>query len=101
MENQVKKKPNVILYTLAMSFIFLFITQFIIYGYAGEIVYTAISEYPQGSLVISEAILAIMVLIVMLLFKNSYVFTQKKEPLKTGLFYGMFYIIGIVIFTLL
>ena len=37
----------------------------------------------------------------MLLFKNSYVFTQKREPLKTGLFYGLFYIIGSVIFMLL
>lgn len=101
MENQGKKKTNVFLYTIVMLLIFLFITEFVIYGYGGELLYLAISKYPQGSLVISEAILATMVLVVMLLFKNSYVFTQKNEPIKTGLFYGLFYIIGIVLFTLM
>jgi len=42
-----------------------------------------------------------MVLIVMLLFKNSYVFTEKKENLGTGLFYGLFYLIGSVLFILI
>ncbi len=96
-----KKKPNIVLYTLLMTFVFVFITEGIIYGYGGNLVFNAIVNYPQGGLVISEAVLAIMVLIVMLLFKNSYVFTQKKESLKTGLFYGLFYLIGASFFLLL
>ena len=86
-----KKRMNIVLYTLIMLAKFLFVTEFIIYGYGGSLLYDSISNYPQGKLVISETILAVMVLIVMLLFKNSYVFTQKKESLKTGLFYGLFF----------
>jgi len=100
MNKKEKKKPNIILYTLLMLFVFIFITQGIIWGYGGYIVYDAITNYPMGDLVISEVVLAIMVLVVMLLFKNSYVFTQKKEPLKTGLFYGLFFLIGSGLFML-
>lgn len=101
MEQKKKKKINIVLYTLLMLIVFIFITNIIIWGYGGNLLFEAITSYPQGNLVISEAVLSIMVLIVMLLFKNSYVFTQKKEPFKTGIFYGLFYIIGIVIFLLL
>ncbi len=96
-----KKKPNIILYTILMCIIFLFITEGIIWGYGGRLIYSAIATLPQGHLVISEAVLAVMVLIVMLIFKNSYVFTQKKEKLSTSLFYGLFDIICACIFTLL
>lgn len=96
-----KKKMNIILFTLIMLAIFLFVTEIIIYGYGGSTIYQAVTSYPQGKLVISETILAVMVLIVMLLFKNFYVFTQKKESIKTGLFYGLFYLIGSVLFMLL
>jgi len=101
MGKKVKKKTNIVWYTLFMLFVFVFITEVVIYGYGGNLVFDAIVNYPQGNLVISEAVLAIMVLIVMLLFKNSYVFTQKKESFKTGLFYGLFYLIGSVFFLLL
>ena len=100
-DKNVKKKPNVILYTLLMLFVFIFITEGIIWGYGGTLLCSAIFGYPQGSLVIREAVLAFMVLIVMLLFKNSYVFTQKRESFKTGLFYGLFYLIGSVVFCLI
>lgn len=96
-----KKKMNIVLFTLIMLAIFLFVTEIIIYGYGGSTIYQAVTYYPQGKLVISETILAVMVLIVMLLFKNFYVFTQKKESIKTGLFYGLFYLIGAVLFMLL
>lgn len=99
-DKNVKKKPNVILFTLLMIFVFIFITEGI-WGYGRTLLYSAIVGYPQGSLVIREAILAFMVLIVMLLFKNSYVFTQKRESFKTGLFYGLFYLIGSVVFCLI
>lgn len=96
-----KKKPNVILYTLLMIFVFVFITDGIIWGIGGQLIYISISKYPQGDTVVSEAVLAFMVLVVMLLFKNFYVFTQKRESFKTGLFYGLFYLIGSAVFCII
>lgn len=96
-----KKKPNIVLYTLLMIFLFVIITEGIIWGYGGSLLYTSITNFPQGDLVISEAVLAIMVLIVMLIFKNSYVFTQKKEKLGTSLYYGLFYLIGAGFYTIM
>lgn len=88
-----KKKPNVILYTIFMIIIFLSITELGIWGYGSDILIDSITKYPQGSLVLIEAVLASLVLIVMLLFKNSYVFTQPREKFSKGLFYGLYYII--------
>ena len=96
-----KKRMNIVLYTILMLAIFLVVTEVIIYGYGADFMLDAVTNYPQGTLVIGEAILASMVLIVMLLFKNAYVFTQKKEPIKVGLFYGRFYIIGIIFFSVI
>ncbi len=94
-----KKRMNIVLFTIIMLAIFLVVTEVVIYGYGAEFIYDAVVNYPQGKLVISETILAVMVLVVMLLFKNSYVFTQKNEPVKTGLLYGRFYLIGAVFFS--
>lgn len=96
-----RKKPNIVLYTIFMVIIFLLITEGFIWGYGGKLLLNTILNYPKGQLVISEAVLAVLVLIVMLIFKNSYVFSQKKEKLRTGLFYGLFYIIGSIFFMLL
>lgn len=96
-----KKKPNIVLYTIFMLIVFTFITEVLIWGYGSDIILEAILKYPQSKLVISEAVLAALVLIVMLLFKNSYVFTQKHEKISKGLFYGLFYIVVAVLFTLL
>ncbi len=96
-----KKKPNVILFTLLMIIIFLFITEGIIWGYGGNLIYYTISNHPQGNLVVSEAILAVMVFIVLLIFKNGYIFTEKKEKIGVGLFYGLFYLLGSILFMLL
>lgn len=94
-----KKRPNIFLYTLLMIFLFIIITEVLIWGYGAPLIYRAILLYPQGNLVISEAVLALLVLIVMLTFKNSYVFTQKKEKLSTSLYYGLFFLIfsGLII----
>ena len=99
MEN--KTKPNVILYTIFMLAIFTIITEAIIWGYGSDILIKAIKNHPKGNLVIIEAVLASLVLIVLLLFKNSYVFTQKREKFSKGLFYGLYYLIGATVFTLL
>ncbi len=84
-----------------MIIVFLSITELGIWGYGSDTLFDAISKYPQGSLVLNEAVLASLVLIVMLLFKNSYVFTQPREKFSKGLFYGLYFIIGSTLFTLL
>lgn len=96
-----KKKPNIVLYTILMFITFFIITEIIIWGYGSTFILDSITQYPQGNLVLSEAVLSLLVLIVMLLFKNSYVFTQKKEKITKGLYYGLFYIIAASLFTLL
>jgi membrane protease YdiL (CAAX protease family) len=77
-----------------MTAVFLAITELVIWGSGGKFLVDAIKNYPQGNLVISEAVLASLVLIVMLLFKNSYVFTQKQEKVTKGLYYGLFFLIA-------
>ncbi len=96
-----KKKPNIIIFTIFMIIVFLIITELIIYGFGSNLLIYSIMNYSNGTLVISEAVLALLVLIVMLIFKNSYVFTQKHEKLSKGLFYGLYYIIGSLIFLLI
>ena len=87
-----KEKIKALLFTVIMIIVFIIITE-IIWGKGSSFVYNSITYYPKGTLVIQEAILASFVLIVLLLFKNSYVFTQEKKHFKTGLFYGLFHII--------
>ena len=93
MNKKEKKKTNMFIFTLIMLVVFVVISQGIIWGFGSEMLLDLIYNYPKRNLVISEAVLAVLVLIVMLLFKNSYVFTQKRESIKVGLFYGMFYIL--------
>ncbi|MBR6134154.1 CPBP family intramembrane metalloprotease [Candidatus Saccharibacteria bacterium] len=93
-EKKPKKKMSKWLFTIIMTVVFLAITELVIWGSGGKFLVDAIKNYPQGNLVISEAVLASLVLIVMLLFKNSYVFTQKHEKITKGLYYGMFFIIA-------
>ena len=66
-----KKKPNVILYTIFMIIIFWGITNLGIWGYGSNTLIDAITEYPKGTLVLNEAVLASLVLILMLLFYTS------------------------------
>ena len=100
MMNKEKKKPNIVLFTIFMTVIFLVLTEFVIYGALGSFITSNIMYENKGSLVISEAVLAILILIVMLIFKNGYVFTQKKDKVHKGLFYGLYYIIGSLLFIL-
>lgn len=93
-EKKPKKKMSKWLFTIIMTAVFLAITELVIWGSGGKFLIDAIKNYPQGNLVISEAVLASLVLIVMLLFKNSYVFTQKQEKVTKGLYYGLFFIIA-------
>ena len=99
-KGKAKKKTNVVLYTIFMAIFFFVITELVIWKYASDLIILALMKYPQGNLIIGEAVLAALVLIVMLLFKNSYVFTQKREKVTKGLYYGLFYIICALMFTL-
>ena len=91
------KKPNVVLYTILMFIVFVILTDLVIWGYAGDFITESILSAPQGEFVVGEAVLASLVLIVMLAFGNSYVFSQKNEKVYKGLFYGSFYLIGALI----
>ena len=77
-------KKNSILFTILMVIVFFLITELLIWGYGSSILLAAITNYPKGELVITEAVLASLVLIVMLLFRNGYVYTQKHERLTKG-----------------
>ncbi len=94
-----KKKTNIALFTVIMTIVFFIITQYVIWGKASTGLITSILKYPYGSTAITEFILTALVLILMLSFGNSYVFTQKREKVTKGLYYGLFYIIfaGIMI----
>ncbi len=88
------KKINIILYTIIyVSIVFYTII-------ISNDIYGSISYYPKGNLVISRAIMTAIAIVVILLLKKTYVFTQKKESLKTGLFYGSFYLVGAFLFSL-
>ena len=79
MKTKSKKKMPMFLYAIIMTVVFFALTQGVIWGYASDVIMDAIDNAPKSELVISEAILAFLVLIVMLLFKNQYVFTEKGE----------------------
>lgn len=92
------KKPNKFWFTVLMGISFLIITEAFIWGRGSDFILHAVLYEPQGNLVITEAVLAGLVLIVMLLYGNSYVFTQKKENVFKGLGLGVFYIITSLFF---
>ena len=95
-----KKRPNVVIYTIFMAIIFFVITELVIWGKASSIILDSVLNEPQGYLVISEAVLTSLILIVLFLFGNSYVFTQKKERLTKGLLYGSFFLTGSILFSI-
>lgn len=95
-----QKRPNVVLYTILMIVLFIVVMQLHV-SFGTQIIFLAMTRYPQGKLVMSETIGSALILIVMLLFKNSYVFTQPHKKFSKGLFYGLFFIIGSIFFTLI
>lgn len=102
MKKQKKNKKNSrLIFTLIMSLLFILIAEFGIWGICGTTLIKSIFYYPQGNEVIKELVLAILSLIVMLIFKNFYVFTQKKEKLSKGLLYGLFFILFSSFYTLI
>ncbi len=91
-EKPVKKRMNMFTFSIIMliTFISVFV---IIHLFLSDFFITNINNFPFGKEIISEAILAVLVFIVLLLWKNSYVFTQKSESLGKSLKYGKYYLI--------
>ena len=89
--NKPKRHMPFLIFAVLMGVIFIF-TFILIHFTFSNFLFQNIYNYPFGSGVVGEAILAILVFLVMLLWKNSYVFTQKKEKFSKGLVYGTFYL---------
>ena len=89
--NKPKRHMPFLIFAVLMGVIFIF-TFILIHFTFSNFLFNNIYNYPFGSGVVGEAILAILVFLVMLLWKNSYVFTQKKEKFSKGLVYGTFYL---------
>ena len=88
-----KKKVNIVIYTIFMAIVFYVMNEIVIWGYGGGTIVKAMVGFPQGFLAISEMVLAALVLILVLIFGNSYIFSQKRSSVFEGLFYGLFFVI--------
>ncbi len=86
-----KKRMPFVVFSILMGVIFV-VTFILIHFTFSNFLYDNIENYPFGKGIIGEAILAVLVFLVMLLWKNSYVFTQKKEKFSKGLVFGTFYL---------
>jgi len=89
--NTTKKRMPFLVFALLMGVVFV-VTFYLIHFTFSSFLFQNIYNYPFGFGVVGEAILAVLVFLVMLLWKNSYVFTQKKDKFSKGLVYGTFYL---------
>lgn len=95
-----KERVNIFLFALGMFilFVLVFLTVHVLLSnFFFETMFSSIHTYD----IIGEAILAILAFIVLLFWKNSYVFTQKQEKFLPSLRYGWFYLVMGVLFMLL
>ena len=81
-----KNKKNIFVYFLEMLVVFILIDTFI--TVLPSVISNNITYYKYGTELLLEIIYAALVLIVMLLFKNSYVFTDKKKKFLKSVSYG-------------
>ena len=101
-ENKVVKKDRMNIYVFSILMFVVFVATFYLIhvyltGFLFSNVFGSIHTYD----IIFEAILAILAFVILLFWKNSYVFTQKQEKFLPSLRYGWFYLIMGVIFFLL
>ncbi len=90
-----RKNKSIFWFFIKMAFIFVII-DFTITMMANVLTGTSF-VYKYGTELIVEIFYALLVLIVMLLFKNSYVFTNKQEKFKSSLLLGFPMIIVAII----
>lgn len=81
-----KNKKNIFIYFLEMLVVFMLIDTFI--TVLPSVISNNITYNKYGTELLLEIIYAALVLIVMLLFKNSYVFTDKKKKFLKSVSYG-------------
>ncbi len=84
--NKQKRKKSIGLYFFEM--LILFLVFFIIQQFGTMILYNSFIYLKYGRDIIMEAIWAALVLILLLLFKNSYIFTQEKVGFWESFKYG-------------
>ena len=87
-----KERMNIYLFSILMFVIFVF-TFYMVHIFLSDYFYNTLLTGMHTYDIIGEAILAILIFIVLLLWKNSYVFTQKQEKFTSSLRYGWFYIL--------
>ena len=95
-----KERMNVYVFSILMFIIFV-ATFYVVHIYLRSFLFSNVFSNIHTYDIIGEAILAILAFIVLLFWKNSYVFTQKQEKFIPSLRYGWFYLImGVVFFGL-
>lgn len=87
-----KERMNIYLFSILM-FVAFVATFYIVHIFLSDYFYTTLLTGMHTYDIIGEAILAVLVFVVLLLWKNSYVFTQKQEKFTSSLRYGWFYIL--------
>ncbi len=87
-----KERMNIYLFSILMFIIFVF-TFYMVHIFLSDYFYNTLLTGMHTYDIIGEAILAILIFVVLLLWKNSYVFTQKQEKFTSSLRYGWFYIL--------
>ena len=86
MKKERKKQKNIWLYFIKM--VVLFIIIFLISQLGAIILENSFKNLKYGPEIISQSIWASTIVIVVMIFKNSYIFTEKREKLLTGLKLG-------------
>ena len=79
MEKQSNNKKNIWLYFVKMVFVFLIL--FFAQQIGTSILYSSFTYLKYGPEIITQSIWAVLVIIILMLFKNSYVFTETKEDI--------------------
>ena len=87
-----KEKMNIIVFSCLMLVIFV-ITFYGIHIFLSDFFYNNVSNNIYFKDIIFESILAILSFLVLLFWKNSYVFQQKCEKFIPSLRYGCFYLL--------
>ena len=91
-----QKKKNIILFFILMVISFFLIFELAI-SIIISILYTTITNYKYGTDIIAEILLIISMIVVLLLFGNSYVFKEKK----VGFFKGIVMALPMLLFSVL
>lgn len=87
-----KERMNIYLFSILM-FVAFVATFYMVHIFLSNFFYETLLTGMHTYDIIGEAILAILIFIVLLFWKNSYVFTQKQEKFFSSLRYGWFYIL--------